>query len=78
MCIRDRPEIAAAISAESILAENVESESLSAIEESQASGVNALSKQPEVAAANAIESGGGIFYPWIVGLFIFFRRKFLV
>ena len=70
------PEIAAVISAEAIPAENFESVSLAAIEESQEAGVNILSKQPELAAANAIESGGGVFYPWIAGLFILLRRKF--
>ena len=70
------PEIAAVISAEAIPAENFESVSLAAIEESQEAGVNILSKQPELAAANTIESGGGVFYPWIAGLFIFLRRKF--
>ena len=70
------PEIAAVISAEAIPAENFESVSLAAIEESQEAGVNILSKQPELAAANTIESGGGVFYPWIAGLFILLRRKF--
>jgi len=70
------PEIAAVISAEAIPAENFDSVSLVAIEESQEAGVNIISKQPELAAANAIESGGGVFYPWIAGLFIFLRRKF--
>ena len=70
------PEIAAVISAEAIPAENFESVSLVAIEESQEAGVNILSKQPELAAANTIESGGGVFYPWIAGLFILLRRKF--
>ena len=70
------PEIAVVISAEAIPAENFESVSLAAIEESQEAGVNILSKQPELAAANTIESGGGVFYPWIAGLFILLRRKF--
>jgi len=70
------PEIAAVISAEAMPAENFDSVSLVAIEESQEAGVNIISKQPELAAANAIESGGGVFYPWIAGLFIFLRRKF--
>lgn len=70
------PEIAAVISAEAIPAENFDSVSLVAIEESQEARVNIISKQPELAAANAIESGGGVFYPWIAGLFIFLRRKF--
>jgi len=70
------PEIAAVISAEAMPAENFDSVSLVAIEDSQEAGVNIISKQPELAAANAIESGGGVFYPWIAGLFIFLRRKF--
>jgi len=67
---RQSAEIAAAISAE-----GVGSGSLSVIDESQ-SGVDVLSKPPELAAANEAESGGGVFYPWIVGLLILLRRKF--
>ena len=57
-------------------AEEIESgvSQLTAVEDTQTSG--AALQQPELAAANAIESsGGGLFHPWIIGLLLLVRRK---
>lgn len=64
-------EIAAAIPLEEVDSDSV----LTAIESAQEAGVSRDSKLPELAAANEIESGGGVFYPWVIGLLMLLRRK---
>ena len=39
------------------------------------SELDSSSGQPEIAAANSVESGGGTIYHWVLGLLILLRRK---
>jgi len=64
-------EIAAAIEDE-----QVESASLFNVsEDTEEADIRTQIKAPELAAANAVESGGGAFYPWLAGLLVLVRRK---
>jgi len=54
----------------------VESDSLLNVDEDvEKTDIRTQIQPPEFAAANAVESGGGAFYPWLTGLLLLLRRK---